>query len=186
MWALALLLAVPAAIRTVGLYIHLNSDMEELLPRDSASVRAVEELRRRAPGLQYLGVVVDAGRAENLPAAERLLDDLAARVRAYPDNLVSAVRVSAEAERKLIADHAALFVELGDLKTIRDRLAARKRWGWKAMGWPKGAVAIWCWWRPKRSPRRLHSGRGGRGISHAAPRSWSRLSTWGRLRWRLR
>jgi cytosine/adenosine deaminase-related metal-dependent hydrolase len=48
-----------------------------------------------------------------------------------------------------------------DLALMWSRLAARKRWGWRAMGWAKGAAAIWYWWRPRPSPRRLHSGRDG-------------------------
>ena len=41
------------------------------------------------------GVVVDAGNAESLPAAERFADALGDRVRAYPTTLVSAVAVAA-------------------------------------------------------------------------------------------
>src|SRR5438094_355068 len=59
LWALALLLAVPSSWATVRLYARLSSDMEELLPREAPSVRAIDELRARMPGLQYLGVVVD-------------------------------------------------------------------------------------------------------------------------------
>ena len=46
LWALALLLAIPAAWRTATLYRHLRSDIEELLPRDAPSVVAIEELRQ--------------------------------------------------------------------------------------------------------------------------------------------
>src|SRR5580693_1182204 len=88
LWSVAVLLAIPATLRTVSLYAHLKSDLEELLPRESPSVRALDEMRRRIPGLQYLGVVVDTGSGENLPAAERFLDDLAARIRAYPPEMV--------------------------------------------------------------------------------------------------
>src|SRR5262252_7887152 len=40
LWAVALVLAIPATSRTVSLYLHLRSDIEELLPRESLSVRA--------------------------------------------------------------------------------------------------------------------------------------------------
>src|ERR1700722_18555693 len=75
LWSVAVLLAIPATLRTVSLYAPLKSDLEELLPRESPSVRALDEMRRRIPGLQYLGVVVDTGTADNLPAAECFLDD---------------------------------------------------------------------------------------------------------------
>ncbi len=128
LWAAALLLAIPAGLATARLYLHLNSDIEELLPRDSASVRAVDELRRRMPGLQYLGVVVDAGSRDKLPAAERMLDDLAARIRGYPKDMVRAVRTGAGEERRFLDKNAALYVDLSDLRTIRERIGERKRW----------------------------------------------------------
>src|SRR3954469_24397242 len=87
LWAVALLLCVPATTRMVGLYAHLRSDLDALLPPDAQSVVAIRELRSRMPGLQYLGVLIDVGDAKNLPAGEKLLDDLATRVRAYPPEL---------------------------------------------------------------------------------------------------
>ncbi len=125
LWALALLLAVPATLRTAQMYLNLRSDLEQLLPRDAPSVKAIEELRGRMPGLQHLGVIVDVGRSENLPAGERLLDDLAARVRAYPPSLVRAVRVGAAEEQAFLEAHGPLYLELADLELIRQRIEDR-------------------------------------------------------------
>ena len=86
MWAIALLLAIPATWRTTNLYRHLRSDIEELLPRSAPSVVAIDELRKRMAGLQYLGVLVDVGSPDRLAAGERFLDDLAVRVQQYPGN----------------------------------------------------------------------------------------------------
>ena len=44
------------------------------------------------PGLQFLGVVVDTGSPENVAAGDKFIDDLAARVRKYPPDLVNSVR----------------------------------------------------------------------------------------------
>jgi predicted RND superfamily exporter protein len=126
LWAVAVALAIPATLRTVSLYQHLKSDLEELLPRESKSVRALDEMRDRLPGLQYLGVVVDTGSPANLPAAERFLDDLAARIRAYPPEMVRQVRTGSEAERKFVEDHAPLYVDLPDLKEVLRRIEARR------------------------------------------------------------
>ncbi|HEY0714881.1 MAG TPA: MMPL family transporter, partial [Polyangia bacterium] len=128
LWAAAILLAIPATFATVQLYTRLSSELEELLPRDAPSVKAIAELRKRMPGLQYLGVVVDAGKAENLPAAERFIAALAERIRAYPPDLVRAVKIGAEEEREFIEHNAALYADLADLTAIRDRIAARRRW----------------------------------------------------------
>jgi hypothetical protein len=128
LWAIALVLAVPATWRTVRLYANLRSELEQLLPRNAPSVGAIDELRRRLPSLQYLGVIVDFGRGDNLAPAERLLDDLAARVRAYPPDLVKAVRTGDGLERHFLEDHAPLYMDAADLQTVRDRIEARRDW----------------------------------------------------------
>jgi predicted RND superfamily exporter protein len=128
LWLAALVVALPATWRTAELYAHLRSDIEELLPRSAPSVIAIDELRARLPGLQHLGVVVDTGSAANLPASERFLDDLAARIREYPPQLVTSVRTGEAVERKFIEDHAPLYMELADLETVRTRVETRRDW----------------------------------------------------------
>ncbi|MEO7035022.1 MAG: MMPL family transporter [Polyangiaceae bacterium] len=128
LWAIALLVAVPALYRTVQLYANLKSDVEELLPRSAPSVAAIDELRRRMPGVRYLGVLVDVGRPENLPAGEHLVDDLAARVGKYPKNLVASVRTGVQVESAFLKQNAPLYVDLPDLKTVFERISdARDR-----------------------------------------------------------
>ncbi|MFO0679999.1 MAG: MMPL family transporter [Polyangiaceae bacterium] len=126
LWALAILVAVPATWRTVQLYANLKSELEELLPRKASSVLALDELRARNPGLQYLGVLVDTKTPENLAKGEKFLDDLSARIRTYPPEMVREVRVGTEEERKFIEKHGALYLDLKDLVTIRERIEARR------------------------------------------------------------
>jgi predicted RND superfamily exporter protein len=130
LWLLAALVAVPAAWRTASLYRNLRSDVEELLPRDAPSVLGIQELRARMAGLQYLGVVVevDARAGGSIAAGERLLDALAARVRAYPPDLVSAVRVGFRTEHQFIEKHGSMLLRLDDLQTIRRRVEERIHW----------------------------------------------------------
>jgi hypothetical protein len=112
LWALAILLAIPATWRTTNLYRHLRSEIEELLPRSAPSVVAIDELRHRMAGLQYLGVLVDVGSPDRLAAGERFLDDLAGRVRAYPNSQVTDVRTGFAAERAFVEHHAASLMDL--------------------------------------------------------------------------
>jgi len=126
LWFVALALAAVATVRTVRLYVHLRSELEELLPTGAASVVAIQELRSRMPGVQVLGVIVDSGDAARLPRAERFLDDLADRMRSYPASLVSEVRTSDAVERRFVEDHAALYVSTADLATIRAQIEARR------------------------------------------------------------
>lgn len=126
LWSVAILLAIPATWRTVSLYRHLKSDVEELLPRNAPAVRALDEMRARLPGLQYLSVAVDTRRPENLAAGERFLDDLAARIRAYPHSLVRDVQTGNERVSSFIRAHAPLYCDLDDLHEILRRVEARR------------------------------------------------------------
>ena len=126
LWILALLLGIPATWRTVMLYANLRSEIEELLPKESPSVQALEELRRRNPGLQFLGVVVDIGDEKNLPAGERFLDDLAARIKKYPQELARDVRTGNGEVKKFVEKHGPLYVEVKDLETLRYRIEKRR------------------------------------------------------------
>ncbi|MEO8798142.1 MAG: hypothetical protein ABI551_09675, partial [Polyangiaceae bacterium] len=125
-WFVALVLAIPATYRTAMLYANLKSDVEELLPPQAPSVLAVDEVRARMPGLQFLGVVIDTGTEENVPAADKFLDELAKRVKTYPPELVNSVRLGTEVEKDFLEKHAQLYADLDDLKTIRSRIEARR------------------------------------------------------------
>jgi uncharacterized membrane protein YdfJ with MMPL/SSD domain len=125
-WIVALLLAVPATLETANLYLHLRSEIEELLPREAPSVHAIGELRARMPGLQHLGVIVDTGSADRLGSGEAFIDDLVAKIRAYPPELAREVRTGDGAERRFFEDHAPLYIDEKDLESIRTRIEARR------------------------------------------------------------
>jgi predicted RND superfamily exporter protein len=128
LWAASALLAAFGAVGTARLYGRLNGELEALLPRDAASVRALGEMRARVAGTQTLGVVVDFGAPERLPAAERFLDDLAARVRGYGPDLVRSVHTGVQEERDFLEKNAPLYVDRADLTEVRRRIEARKQW----------------------------------------------------------
>jgi len=128
LWLAAFVLAIPAFVRMASVYRHLRSELDQLLPPNAPSVAAIRELRARMPGLQHLGVIVDTGQPENVAAAERFLDDLEVRVRAYPPELVRSVRTGIHAERDFVEKHAPLYLELADLQLVRQRIEARKEW----------------------------------------------------------
>src|SRR5258708_21929873 len=124
LWTIAAILFLPALYRTVDLYVHLKSDIEELLPRKAESVAAIDELRSRMPGMRYLGIIVDAKSSNNVAAAEKFLDDLASRVRAYPASLVKRVKTGVAEERDFLERHAPLYADTTDLAKIKERIEA--------------------------------------------------------------
>ncbi|HLK36960.1 MAG TPA: MMPL family transporter [Polyangiaceae bacterium] len=125
-WLVALALAVPATWRTVDLYLHLRSEVEQLLPRDAPSVRALDEMRGRSPGLEFLGVVAEVRDAAELRGAERFLDDLGDRIRAYPPEMVREVRSNNKAEKAFVEKHAPLYADVADLEEILHRIQVRR------------------------------------------------------------
>ena len=128
LWAIAFLLAIPATWRTTNLYRHLRSDIEELLPRSAPSVVAIDELRKRMAGLQYLGVLVDVGSPRS-PGGRGALPRRPRRAgAAVPGHEVSDVRTGFATERAFVENHAAALLDLEDLKTIRERIEDRLRW----------------------------------------------------------
>ena len=115
---IAAALAVVAGYRTVRTYMDLRSDLEELLPTSAPSVRALTTLRSRMPGLRHLGIVIDTGGPQNVPAANRLVDDLAKRIRGYPEELVGAVRGDVKAERRFAETYVLQLMDPSDVKKL--------------------------------------------------------------------
>jgi predicted RND superfamily exporter protein len=124
----AFLLALLGGYRTVLTYAHLKSELEELLPTNAPSVLALSVARERLPGLRHLGVVVDTQDPANAQAGLRFLSDLEARVRTYPEHLVSAVRTGVSRERHFIETFALQFLQPEEVRQLREAAEARHRW----------------------------------------------------------
>ncbi|HTV25919.1 MAG TPA: MMPL family transporter [Polyangiaceae bacterium] len=122
------LLALVTGVRTVMTYANLKSDIEELLPATAPSVLALERARERLPGLRHLGIVVDAGKPENIGAALRFLSDLEQRVSTYPKDAVALVRSSIRAEREFLETFALQLGDPADVRLLREAVEARRRW----------------------------------------------------------
>ncbi|HEY6725765.1 MAG TPA: MMPL family transporter, partial [Polyangiaceae bacterium] len=117
-----------AGARTVLTYSKLRSDLEELLPATAPAVSALETLRSRLPGLRHLGVVVDTGGKQNLPAARRFIDDLSQRLRTYPKHLVGEVRSDVTREQEFARTYLLQLMDLEDAAALRKAVEARRDW----------------------------------------------------------
>ena len=125
---LAGLFAVIGLWRTASAYGALRSELEELLPETAPSVTAFAQARARLPGLRTLGVVIDTTDSKNVEAANRFVDDLAARVRAYPPEMVTAVQLDVAAERRFAETYALQLMELEDVARLRKAVEERRDW----------------------------------------------------------
>ncbi len=127
-WVLAVsaLLLLISGYRTALTYSSLKSELEELLPRSAPSVSAIAELRRRLPGIRFLGVVIEIDEPEQSASAERFLDQLAERVRAYPPDLMRSVRLDTSAERAFAERYALQLMDPSDVRRLRESVEARR------------------------------------------------------------
>lgn len=125
---LACLLGLLAVPRTVLTYGSIRSDLEELLPKQLPSVQALDVFRKRMAGMRYLGVVIDTGGAHNVPAANRFVDDLAARVERYPKELADVVRKGVQRERAFVETYALQLMDLEDVRRLRRAIERRRDW----------------------------------------------------------
>ena len=124
----AIVLSALAGWRTVLTYANLRSDIEELLPESAPSVAALRVLRSRLPGLRHLGIVIDTGGKRNLSQAERFIDDLSVRLRAYPKQAVSAVQLDSSEEQRFAETYALQLMDPEDVQTLRKAVEARRDW----------------------------------------------------------
>ncbi|HEY8943218.1 MAG TPA: MMPL family transporter, partial [Polyangiaceae bacterium] len=124
----AVLLAILGGLRTARTYANLRSDLAELLPENAPSVQALAELRDRLPGIRHLGVVVQVPQPDALPAAYRLVDALAERVRRYPAEMVAAVRVDSRLEREFAERYALQLMDPADVRALREAVERRRDW----------------------------------------------------------
>ncbi|MCU0690940.1 MAG: MMPL family transporter [Polyangiaceae bacterium] len=126
--AFAAALALVGGWRTTLTYKALRSDLEELLPKSAPSVASLEIARDRLPGVRHLGVVVDTGGPHNVDAANRFLDDLAERVRAYPRDMVTAVRTDIKPERLFAETYVLQLMDPEDVADLRKAVEAKRDW----------------------------------------------------------
>ena len=86
--AVAALLWLGGTILTARLYANLRSGFEDLLPDTAPSVVAARTLGPLLHNVTHLGVVLEGSDGD---ALDRLADDLAARLRELPGNIVESV-----------------------------------------------------------------------------------------------
>ena len=126
LWLTAFVLAVPAFGRTFSLYVHLKSDLEELLPRRAPSVVALNEYRARMTPSR---LPRHHGRRRS-PRAPRGRGGLSST--RWPNESRFTRPIWSPGwhrmydERAFLREHAALFIDHQDLVDLRRRIEERR------------------------------------------------------------
>ena len=121
LWS-ALAATLISGVFAVRLYSDLRSGLEELLPESAPSVRAVRTLSPRLHSSARLAIALEG---ENPEALERFSDDLAARLRELPPELVESVEYRSDEQDGFLRTFGALYLPLDELRGLRDQLLAR-------------------------------------------------------------
>jgi predicted RND superfamily exporter protein len=118
----ALLLAlacVPATYFTALYFMNVHAELQELLPPESPSVKALQELHRRNGGVSNLVVIASSPDGE---VNRRFIAELAGRLEARRIPEAKAIRWNVGAERDWIERRAALLLPRSRFDQILDRV----------------------------------------------------------------
>lgn len=119
---IATLLGACGVFYSVKLYTNLRTDLEELLPTTARSVVDLGEVSHRLESIDNLSVVV---LSEDTVNSKRFIIDLAKELETYPKNIISSVETNIKNELAFFKDRSALYMDLRDLKNIRDYIEKR-------------------------------------------------------------
>lgn len=121
-FALGLLATIPCVYWTARLYSNLRLDLEELLPRQAQSILDLGEVRTRLQTVESLSILLFS---KDIDASRRFVDAFAARLSELPPDVSAGVEYRIRREIEFFDRRKALFVELEDLKKLRDYIADR-------------------------------------------------------------
>jgi len=119
--ALSVILSLVAGFFTIRLYGNLRTDLEELLPSHARSVQDLKQIGARLPSSTNLAILAFS---DDVDASRRFMDDLAVEL-AKNKELVSRVEYRIDREIHFFENRKPLFIEVDDLKRIRDYVKAR-------------------------------------------------------------
>ena len=117
--ALAVGLAAVSYPRTKAYFSNINTDLTQLIPKHYASVQTIEKIRDNFKSVKTIILVVED---QDPGTAKRAVDELADYLGKDPD--IEDVE-SKKRGYDFFDKHKMLFVELDDLKTIKERIDRR-------------------------------------------------------------
>lgn len=107
---------------SVALYLKLNPDIEELLPRTSRSVLDLFEVRNRLLSTQNIGILIFSDHPKESRA---FVDALVADLQKQPPELVAGVEYRIHQELAFFNTRKPLYMDLPDLQKVRDYVRER-------------------------------------------------------------
>ncbi len=122
---LALIVSAAGAWFSVKLYSDLRSNIEELLPDNAPSVVAARTLGPKLHSGAHLAVVFEGKDGD---ALDRLADDLVARLRKLPPDLIEFVEYRTDAQEAFLRRFGGIYLSVPELESIQQRIDKRVAW----------------------------------------------------------
>lgn len=113
----------PAAWIAHGL--KLKTGFDELLPETMPSVLELRRIGDRLPNVSALAITAES---HDTGLLKRFVDEMTPKLRELPKELVSDVESGSREARQFFDSHAYLYIELDDLRRLRDDVVARFDW----------------------------------------------------------
>ncbi len=121
----ALAVSLVASAFAARLYSNLRSGFEELLPDTAPSVVAARTIGPKLHNVTHLAVVLEGNDPD---ALDRLADDLAARLRKLPPDVVESVEYRTDDQERYVQRFGGFYLSVHDLDTIQERIDRRIAW----------------------------------------------------------
>ncbi len=112
---IAVYVLATAAAAYFSAHLRFDSSFEDLLPRSFASVRALDDITKEFGGTGYLVLDVES---DDLPASKRFAAALVRELEKRPD----VKYVNWRQPKQYFDDRRLLYMDLADLKTVRQRV----------------------------------------------------------------
>jgi uncharacterized protein len=105
--------------------LQIRTGFDELLPETMPSVVELRRIGDRLPNVSTLAITAES---RDAVLAKKFVDDMTPKLRELPKELVSEVESGSREARRFFDSRSYLYVELDDLKRLRDDIVARFDW----------------------------------------------------------
>jgi len=117
--AIITLALLPGIALDVQYFANVRTSLEDLLPKDAPSVRALDTIHAHLGGQSHLTVIAQS---DDPAANRRFIDELGGRLLAHPPAEARSIEVRVTKERQWLLDHGALLMPQADFDRIADEL----------------------------------------------------------------
>ena len=119
--ALLLLACVPAVALTINFFAHVEAGLQELLPRDAPTVKALEQIHARLGSQSHLTIVVQSAVPET---NRRFITTLAGRLSARKIPEIRSIQADVKTERAWLKGRAPLLLPAPNFDEVMGEVEA--------------------------------------------------------------